>query len=161
MSNTNVTPEQATAAAAALPQIPDEVLRLENQLCFPLYACSRKVVNLYTPYLKPLGITYTQYIVLLVLWEQDNVRVGDLCKALYLDSGTLTPLLKKMEEAGFVKRFRSKEDERVVNVSLTEKGQALKEPARQIPMQVGSCIPLAPEDAMQLHSLLHKVLEII
>ena len=94
-------------------------LLLDGQLCFPLYAASRKVVNHYTPYLKPLGITYTQYLVLLALWECGNCTVGDLCRRLYLDNGTITPMLKKMEEEGFITRSRSKQDERVVSVSVT------------------------------------------
>ena len=89
-------------------------LKLENQLCFPLYACAREVVGLYTPYLKPLGLTYTQYLVFLVLWENEKISMSDLCKKLYLDSGTLTPLLKKLETAGYIERIRSQEDERCV-----------------------------------------------
>ena len=134
-------------------------LRLENQLCFPLYACSRKVVNMYTPYFQPLGITYTQYIVFLVLWENDGVSVRELGQRLYLDSGTLTPLLKKMEEAGFVKRTRSAEDGRVVLVHLTEKGRALRAEAAEIPLRLGGCLPLTTEEAKLLHGLLHRLLE--
>ena len=93
-------------------------LLLDGQLCFPLYAASRKVVNHYTPYLKPLGITYTQYLVLLALWESKNATVGDLCRRLYLDNGTITPMLKKMEEEGFITRSRSKQDERVDRKSV-------------------------------------------
>ncbi|MBQ9327281.1 MAG: MarR family transcriptional regulator [Solobacterium sp.] len=137
----------------------DEQLRLENQLCFPLYACARKITSLYTPMFKPLGLTYTQYIVFLALWEHDNVPVSDLCHRLYLDSGTLTPLLKKMEQEGYLTRTRSKEDERVVNIRLTEKGIALKDQVQDIPMQVGNCIRLSPEEAFTLHTLLYKVLE--
>ena len=139
----------------------DAVLRLENQLCFPLYAAARKVTSLYTPYFKPLGLTYTQYIVLLVLWEQKKATVGELCKKLWLDNGTLTPLLKKLEEKGLVTRTRSEEDERVVTVSITEEGEALKEQARSIPLQVGACIRLEREEAIELHALLHKLLETI
>ena len=134
-------------------------LLLDNQLCFPLYACSRKVVNMYTPYFQPLGITYTQYIVLLVLWETDGVSVRELGQRLYLDSGTLTPLLKKMEEAGFVTRERSTEDGRVVLVHLTEKGKALRHDAEQIPLRLGGCLPLTTEEAQTLHSLLHRLLD--
>ena len=97
-----------------------DALKLENQLCFPLYACSRSIVNLYTPFLKPLGLTYTQYIVFLVLWEQDGITVGELGAKLHLDNGTITPLLKKMQDKGYVTRERSKSDERVVIVSLTD-----------------------------------------
>ena len=134
-------------------------LLLDNQLCFPLYACSRKVVNMYTPYFQPLGITYTQYIVLLVLWETDGVSVRELGQRLYLDSGTLTPLLKKMEEAGFVTRERSTEDGRVVLVHLMEKGKALRHDAEQIPLRLGGCLPLTTEEAKLLHGLLHRLLE--
>ena len=136
---------------------PDE-LKLENQLCFPLYACARRVVNLYEPYFKPLGITYTQYIVFLVLWEKQSVSVGELSKRLYLDSGTLTPLLKKLEKEGYVERKRSEQDERMVIVSLTEKGQTLKQEASKIPQQVGNCINLSPEEAYSLYTLLYKVI---
>ena len=139
----------------------DAVLLLENQLCFPLYAAARKVTGLYTPYFKPLGITYTQYIVLLVLWEKESATVGDLCKKLYLDNGTGTPLLKKLEERGYVRRTRSTEDERVVMITLTEEGRALKEEAANIPLQVGSCVHLSPEEGAMLHSLLYKILETV
>ncbi len=141
------------------PQLCYEQLKLENQLCFPLYACSRRIVSRYAPLFKPLGITYTQYIVFLALWEEDGQSVGELCRRLYLDSGTLTPLLKKMEEAGFLTRSRSSRDERVVLVTLTDKGRALKEQAKDIPGQVGSCIPLSPEEAATLYTLLHKVMD--
>ena len=134
-------------------------LLLENQLCFPLYAAARRVTNLYTPHLKPLDLTYTQYIVLLVLWERDHISVGELSERLFLDSGTLTPLLKKMEAAGRVTRTRSSKDERVVIISLTDEGRALKEKAADIPLKVGSCIPLEAEDAVELHRLLNKLLQ--
>lgn len=136
-----------------------ESLKLQNQLCFPLYAGARKIVNLYTPYLKPLGITYTQYIVLLVLWETDDQTVGDLCRKLYLDSGTLTPVLKKMESLSLVCRKREKEDERVVRISLTEKGRELREKAVEIPAQIGSCVAIPGEDAMRLYEILYKILD--
>ena len=134
-------------------------LLLENQLCFPLYACSRRIVNLYTPYFQPLGITYTQYLVFLVLWERDGVSVRELGERLYLDSGTLTPLLKKMEEAGYLTRERSKADGRVVLVHLTEKGKAMREQCAEIPLRLGGCLPLSTEEAQALHSLLHRLLD--
>ncbi|MBP3890544.1 MAG: MarR family transcriptional regulator [Solobacterium sp.] len=137
----------------------DEFLKLENQLCFPLYASARKVVNLYTPLLKPLGITYTQYLVFLVLWESPRQTVGELCEKLHLDTGTLTPLLKKMETAGFITRARSSADERVVEIELSEKGKALKEQARDIPVKVGGCLCLEPDEVKALYSALHKILE--
>lgn len=134
-------------------------LKLENQLCFPLYACARQVVGSYTPYLKKLGITYTQYIVFMVLWEQDGIPVGTLGAKLHLDNGTLTPLLKKMETAGFVTRTRSREDERVVIVTLTDKGWAMRDQAADVPMQVGRCISMDPEEAQTLYRLLYKILD--
>ena len=135
-----------------------EAMKLTNQLCFPLYAASRKVVNLYTPLLKPLGLTYTQYIVLLVLWEKDGITVGEICTRLMLDNGTLSPLLKKMEQAGYLERRRSREDDRVVLVSLTEEGRALQEKAKEIPIQLSGCINLAPEEAVTLYKILYKIL---
>ena len=135
-------------------------LRLENQLCFPLYAASRKIVNLYTPYFKPLGITYTQYIVLMVLWAQDGVSVRELGERLYLDSGTLTPLLKKMETAGLVRRERAKEDERVTRIYLTEAGRALHEKCLEIPVHLSrSLSAFSPEEAKTLYELLYRLLE--
>ena len=134
-------------------------LRLDGQLCFPLYARARKVISAYNPLLKPLGLTYTQYIVMLALWETEKEKVGDLCHKLYLDCGTMTPMLKKMEESGWVTRCRCKVDERVVYVALTEKGRALREQVRDIPEQVGQCISLPQEDAFELYRLLHKLLD--
>ena len=133
-------------------------LKLENQLCFPLYAVARKITGQYTPFLKPLGITYTQYIVFMVLWEKDKVSVGDLCTKLYLDSGTLTPLLKKMEDKGWIIRSRSKQDERVVHIQLTEEGMNLRDACKTIPAKVGACVPLNPEDAQKLYSILYQIL---
>ena len=136
----------------------DEALRLSNQLCFPLSAAARKVTGLYQPYLQPLGLTYTQYVTLLVLWEEDGQSVSALGERLFLDSGTLTPLLKKLEQRGLVRRERSREDERVVLVRLTDEGRALKEQAREIPMKVGGCIQLSPEEALSLYQTLYKLL---
>lgn len=137
----------------------DEALKLENQLCFPLYAAARQVVSLYTPYLKELGLTYTQYIVFLVLWESDGITVGELGRRLYLDNGTLTPLLKKLEAQGYLSRMRSEEDERVVVVSLTDEGIALKEKAKEIPLKVGACIGLSEQEAGAMYTLLYKLLK--
>ena len=133
-------------------------LRLDGQLCFPLYAAARKVVNHYTPFLKPLGLTYTQYIVLLALWESGSATVGDLCHRLFLDNGTITPLLKKMEETGYISRSRSRQDERVVTVQVTDAGWQLRQAVKQVPFQVGGCISLTQEDAYTLYQLLHKLL---
>ena len=136
-----------------------EAMKLSNQLCFPLYAAARNVTGLYTPWLKPLGLTYTQYIVFLVLWEKDALTVGEIGERLMLDNGTLSPLLKKMEQAGYVERRRSREDERVVVITLTEAGRDLQEKAKDIPVQVAGCIDLSPEKAQTLYALLYELLE--
>ena len=136
-------------------------LQLDNQLCFPLYACARKVIGAYTPLLKPLGLTYTQYLVMMELWEQGKEKVGELCHRLYLDCGTITPMLKKMEENGWLTRCRCKVDERVVYVALTEKCWALRDQVKDIPAQVGRCITLPQEEAFELYTLLHKLLDTI
>lgn len=134
-------------------------MKLGSQLCFPLYAASRKIVNLYTPHLKPLGITYTQYIMFLVLWEEDEITVGELCKRLMLDTGTVTPMLKNTEKQRLIKRTRSEEDERVVIVTLTEEGKALYEKAKDIPAKIGSCVRLDKSDAAQLYKILYTLLD--
>ena len=137
-----------------------EQLLLKNQLCFPLYACSRKIVGNYTPYLKPLGLTYTQYIVLMVLWEKESVNVGQLGEVLHLDAGTLTPLLKRLEKAGYVTRERSREDERVTVISITPEGDKLKEKCKDIPMKMASVgSALSEKDAAELYRLLYLFLE--
>ncbi len=137
-----------------------EQLKLKNQICFPLYACSRKIVSSYTPYLKPLGLTYTQYIVFMVLWELESVNVGQLGELLDLDAGTLTPLLKRLEKEGYVTRKRSEEDERVTIVSITSKGNELKEICKDIPMKLaegGS--PLTEQELQELYRLLYKFMD--
>jgi len=134
-------------------------LQLDSQLCFPLYACARKVISAYNPLLKPLGLTYTQYIAFLALWENGKETVGDLCRKLYLDCGTMTPLLKKMEESGWITRCRCREDERVVYVALTEKGWALREELKDIPGRVVEGITFPREESIQLYTLLRKLLE--
>ncbi len=136
-----------------------EAMKLSNQLCFPLYAAARNVTGLYTPWLKPLGLTYTQYVVFLVLWEKDAVPVSEIGERLMLDNGTLSPLLKKMEQAGYVERRRSTEDDRVVLITLTEKGRALQEQAKDIPQKAARCIDLPPEKARELYALLYELLE--
>lgn len=136
----------------------DEALKLKNQLCFPLYAASRRIVNAYQPFLSPLGLTYTQYLVFLVLWEEDGLGVSEICERLKLDNGTITPLLKKLESEGYLKRSRSECDERKVVVTLTDRGRALRNEAKEIPRKVGSCFSLSPEDAAALYMLLYKVL---
>ena len=115
-------------------------LLLENQLCFPLYACARKIVAAYNPFLKELGLTYPQYITMMVLWENNKVAMRDLGKRLYLDSGTLTPVLKKLEAMGYLKRYRNPEDERILMVSITDEGKALRQEAENIPYQMGCLV---------------------
>lgn len=137
-----------------------ESLRLDRQLCFPLYAAARKVTALYTPYFKPLGITYTQYLVFMTLQEHDGIRVGDLNHLLYLDNGTLSPLLKKMEKKGWISRTRSKEDERVVMIYLTSNGWNLVHHLEEIPKKVGACLDLAPDKAKQLYDLLYELIDL-
>ena len=136
-----------------------EAMKLKNQLCFPLYAAARNTISLYTPWLKPLGLTYTQYIVFLVLWEEDGLTVGELCDRLLLDSGTLSPLLKKMQQSGYIEKTRRRGDERVVVITLTEKGRALQEKAKDVPMSVAGCIDLPPEKAQALYTLLYELLD--
>lgn len=135
-----------------------DVLKLENQLCFPLYACSREIIKKYRPFLDKLGITYTQYIVLMVLWDKKRINVKELGKMLYLDSGTLTPVLKSLAAKGFVRRYRSSEDERVLFIEITESGELLKEKAVLIPQKIAVCIDFAQTEAAQLYTLLYKVL---
>ena len=138
-----------------------EALKLENQLCFPLYAASREIIKQYRPYLDVLDLTYTQYIAMIVFWEEKKLSVKELGKKLFLDSGTLTPVLKSLESKGYVIRSRSKEDERVLDVEITEKGEALKEQAVSIPQSVAGCVKLDKEEAVQLYQLLYKVLGVL
>ncbi len=135
-----------------------DALKLENQLCFPLYACSREVIKLYKPFLDELDLTYTQYIAMMVLWEHKAVTVKELGQYLFLDSGTLTPLLKKMEGKGLISRKRDQEDERSLIVSLTEEGEAMKEKALEVPAKMAGCVRLEPEEAQELYRLLYKLL---
>lgn len=134
------------------------MLKLENQLCFPLYAAAREVTKRYRPFLDDLNLTYTQYITMMVVWECGECSVKTLGEKLYLDSGTLTPVVKSLEQKGYVRRFRSSEDERVLLVSITDGGKALRDKATAVPMQVGACIHLTQEEAMTLHRLLYKLL---
>ena len=133
-------------------------LKLENQLCFPLYAASREVIKKYRPYLDALDLTYTQYITMMVFWEEKKISVKELGKKLYLDSGTLTPVLKSLEAKGFVKRYRSTEDERVLIVEITNKGEALRDKAVSVPAEVSKCIRLEQGEAIKIYELLYKVL---
>ena len=136
----------------------DAALALDNQLCFPLWAAAKEVVRRYTPFLDELGITYTQYICMMALWEKDGVGVGELGSRLYLDSGTLTPLLKKLEAKGLVTRERSTVDERAVVVRLTDEGRALKSRAALVPAQIAGCVGLSVQEGAQLVGLLRKML---
>lgn len=134
-------------------------LKLSNQLCFPLYACSKEVIRKYKPYLDEVNLTYTQYITMMVMWEKKSVTVKELGECLYLDSGTLSPLLKKLEQQGLVSRSRSDEDERSLIVSITQQGEALKKQARTIPERMASCVNLSSEEVATLYGLLYKILQ--
>ena len=135
-------------------------LKLENQLCFPLYAASREIIRHYRPHLEALDLTYTQYITMMVLWEEGELSVKQLGSRLYLDSGTLTPLLKSLQAKGYVTRKRSEADERVLMVRLTEEGLALREKALAVPVGMRSCVSLSEEEAAVLYKLLYKLLAV-
>lgn len=136
-----------------------DALKIENQLCFPLYACSKEIVRKYKPYLEKLDLTYTQYITMMVLWEEKEMNVKTLGEHLFLDSGTLTPLLKKLESKGYISRKRSLEDERNLRVAITPLGEAMREQAISIPEQIKQCINLDPEEAVFLYGILYKILK--
>ena len=135
-----------------------DCLKIENQLCFPLYACAKEVVRKYTPLLEKLDLTYTQYIAMMVMWEEKEINVKELGRRLFLDSGTLTPLLKKLENKGYITRRRSEEDERNLIASVTPEGRALRDRALSIPREISCCMALDPEEAMTLYKLLYKIL---
>ncbi len=135
-----------------------EALRLDNQLCFPLYACAKEIVRRYKPFLDEIDLTYTQYIVMMVLWEEREINVKELGSRLYLDSGTLTPVLKRLEQKGLITRQRDDKDERVLIVSITKEGDELKDKAVEIPIKMAGCVSLEPQDATELYGLLHKLL---
>ena len=134
-------------------------LLLKNQLCFPLYAVSKDIISMYKPYLDPLGLTYTQYITMMVLWEQDDVMVKTLGERLFLDSGTLTPVLKKLEAQNYITRKRGTENERNVYIKLTPEGLALRDKALEVPKQIVQCLDISPEDAKTLYKILYKILD--
>lgn len=136
----------------------DRALLLENQLCFPLYAAAKAVLSRYKPMLDDIGLTYTQYIAMMALWEYKNLSVSQLGERLYLDSGTLTPLLKRLAEKGLIRRERSAQDERQVLITLTQAGEALKVRALEIPPKISRCLNLDREEASALYRLLYKVL---
>lgn len=135
-----------------------EGLKLKNQLCFPLYAASREVIKRYRPYLDALDLTYTQYIAMMVFWEEKRISVKELGKRLFLDSGTLTPVLKSLEAKGYISRSRSAKDERVLVAEITAEGERLRERAKTVPESVAGCVRLSPEEAKQLYGLLYKIL---
>ncbi|MCH3964495.1 MAG: MarR family transcriptional regulator [Clostridium sp.] len=135
-----------------------DILKLENQLCFPIYACAREIVKKYKPFLDKMNLTYTQYITMMVMWERKKLNVKELGEYLYLNSGTLTPVLKKLESKGYITRTRSKDDERNLLVTLTEHGDKLKNQAVEIPAQVGKCVKLKVEEVRELYKLLYKML---
>ena len=136
-------------------------LKLQNQLCFPLYACSKEIVRLYKPFLNKVDLTYTQYITMMVLWEEREMNVKELGNRLFLDSGTLTPLLKKLESKGYVERNRLSSDERNLIIKITAKGDKLKEQCKDIPSCVSKCVNLNKQEAEFLYSILYKVLDTI
>lgn len=133
-------------------------IMLENQLCFPLYACSKEIIRKYKPYLDRLDLTYTQYITMMVMWEKEKVNVKTLGQNLFLDSGTLTPVLKKLENKGYIRRERSAQDERNLEVTITERGMALRDEAVDIYPHIAGCVNLKKEEFEQLYRLLYLVL---
>ena len=137
----------------------DEVLKLSNQICFPLYASGKEIVRRYQPYLEKLDLTYTQYIVLMVLWEKDHLSVKEIGAKLYLDSGTLTPLINKLIKKGFVQKEKSPDDERELIISLTSDGIKLKEKAKEIPPLIAKKVKLTQKEAKTLYTLLYKLLD--
>lgn len=136
-----------------------DVLKLSHQLCFPLYACARETIKLYTPHLDAVGLTYTQYITMMVLWENKSLTAKELGRILYLDSGTLTPLLKKLEAKGYLTRKRSEADERNLIVTITSQGDALKDEALRIPQAMMERLNLEKEEIRTMYRLLYKMLE--
>ncbi|MCR4590952.1 MAG: MarR family transcriptional regulator [Lachnospiraceae bacterium] len=136
-----------------------DCLKIENQLCFPLYACAKEMVRKYTPLLNELDLTYTQYITMMILWEKKKTNVKELGEKLFLDSGTLTPLLKKLESKNYIERKRSKTDERNLIVSITKEGMALRDKALSVPSEMGKCVCLPENEAKELYELLYKVLD--
>ncbi len=134
-------------------------IKLENQLCFPFYAISREIIKRYKPVLDPFQLTYTQYITMLVLWENESITFKELGQKLHLDSGTMTPVVRKLEQRKLISKYRTKEDDRVVMVELTDEGRRLKEEIVKVPEAMACCMKLDKEDAKQLKELLDKMLE--
>ena len=136
-----------------------DALKLENQLCFPLYVCSKEIVKRYKPFLDEIGLTYTQYITMMAMWENEELSVKELGELLFLDSGTLTPVLKTLEKKGFLLRKRSQADERIVLVTLTKNGKNLKEKAIEIPLKMQGCLSINEKDAKELYRILHSLMD--
>lgn len=136
-----------------------DCLKLENQLCFPLYVASKEIIRKYKPFLDKINLTYTQYITMMVLWEVKETNVKALGEKLFLDSGTLTPLLKKLEEKGYITKEKMQKDERNILVKITDKGEKLKEEAKKIPENIGKCINIEKEEAVELYTILNKILK--
>lgn len=139
-------------------QTNEPCIRLEDQLCFPLYACAKEVVRQYREPLKPLNLTYTQYIVMMVLWEFGEMTEGEIGKKVHLDSGTLAPLLKRLQKAGYINRVRPESNENKLILSLTPEGEQLKKLAIKVPSQMQGCIPLSEKDMILLRELLNRAL---
>ena len=135
-----------------------ESLKLENQICFPLYACAKEITRHYRPFLESLDLTYTQYITMMVLWEEKEINVKRLGERIFLDSGTLTPLLKQLEKKEYIVRGRSKDDERVLNVKITDKGLKLRDKALDVPTKIASCVILSQDEAVFLYKIVYKLL---
>lgn len=138
-----------------------DALKLDSQLCFPLYVCAKEIVKRYKPFLDEIGLTYTQYITMMAMWEHKALSVKELGKLLFLDSGTLTPVLKTLEKKGFLSRCRSAEDERILIVSLTEQGSALQARAVEVPYKMQGCVSLDRQDAAALYRILHSMMDIM
>ena len=135
-----------------------ETVKLKNQICFPLYLCSKEIIRRYTPYLKEIDLTYTQYVVMMYFWEEGSSNLKDLGRTLILDSSTLTPLINKLVKKGFLEKIKQTRDERYVMISLTEKGKALQEKALNIPLKVKDCVAISEEESMQLYKILNKII---
>lgn len=135
-----------------------DCLKIENQLCFPLYAASKEVIKRYRPFLDKLELTYTQYLAMMIFWEEKSISVKELGARLYLDSGTLTPVLKHLEAKEYITRCRSSSDERVLIAKITEKGERLRDKAVEVPSQMACCIKLDQNEAQTLYTLLYKLL---
>lgn len=133
-------------------------LKIENQICFPLYACSKEIIKKYKPLLDKYDLTYTQYLVMMIMWDKKQINVKELGKCLYLDSGTLTPVLKKLESKGYVERKRSEEDERNLIINISKKGKELKKYIKEVPTIMGESIDLTAEEATTLYRILYKIL---